>query len=41
MGCINEEDIKLEAWERKRLRKIFRGARIEDGGKQMERHSSI
>jgi hypothetical protein len=41
-GCetwvlTKKSEIKLEAWERKMLRKIFRGARIEDGGKQMER----
>jgi hypothetical protein len=29
---VNEEEIKLEAWERKMLRKIFRGTRTEDGG---------
>jgi hypothetical protein len=41
-GCetwvlTKKSEIKLEAWERKMLRKIFKGARIEDGGKQMER----
>jgi hypothetical protein len=36
-GCetwvlTKKSEIKLEAWERKMLRKIFRGTRTEDGG---------
>jgi hypothetical protein len=54
-GCetwvlTKNSEIKLEAWERKMLRKIFKGTRTEDGGwrrktnreiKELYRHSGI
>jgi hypothetical protein len=54
-GCetwvlTKKSEIKLEAWERKLLRKIFKGTRTEDGGwrtkthreiKELYRHNSI
>jgi hypothetical protein len=54
-GCetwvlTKKSEIKLEAWERQTLRKIFKGTRTEDGGwrrktnreiKELYRHSRI
>jgi hypothetical protein len=41
IGNVNEEEIKLEAWERKMLRKIFRGTRTEDGGWRRKTNGEI